>query len=407
VQLFRPEAMRGQDRLHGEVVLVPPVSWQILGGFLLLSVIAAGLFLSLAEYSKVTAVEGRLTGSRGVLRTVALRPGRIEEVFVREGQRVEAGAPLARLSVSTSDGTASLEERRSAAVLRQDELLGRRSPEIAQAFLARAGGLRAQIDGDRSEIANIGAQMNEQRALVRSAVEDLARARSVAARGFISLHDVRQREEQLAARRQALSRLEQELAARTARISVAQAELASARTEYDRQMTDLAGARAELAGEAAADENAPSVVVTAARAGTVTGIVVHPGDAVGATTHILSIIPDGTRLQARIEVPAEAAGFIEPGQTVRLAIDAFPYQTYGTVEARIDAVSMATVPVARADGSADEVFLVQATLREESVRAYGRARPLRPGMTVSARIVTRSRSLAEWLFEPLFAVGRR
>ena len=70
-------------------------------------------------------------------------------------------------------------------------------------------------------------------------------------------------------------------------------------------------------------------------------------------------------------------------------------------------MSMAAVPVVDADGSARQVFLVRAALEAESVRAFGQARPLRPGMTVTARVTTRSRSLAEWLFEPLYAVRRR
>src|SRR5688572_15285903 len=158
--------MRGQDRLHGELVLVPPLSWQIIGAFLLATVLVAGLFLSLAQYGKVTTVEGRLTGSRGIVRAVALRSGRVEAVLVEEGHRVAAGAPIARISGATSDGGALLEDRRAAAIARQDELLRLRAPEIALAFQARANGLRAQIDGDRREIASIAAQIDEQRNLV-------------------------------------------------------------------------------------------------------------------------------------------------------------------------------------------------------------------------------------------------
>ncbi|HEX8380696.1 MAG TPA: HlyD family efflux transporter periplasmic adaptor subunit [Allosphingosinicella sp.] len=407
MQLFRPEAMRGQDRLHGEVVLVPPVSWQLLGGFLLAAVVGAIFYFSTAEYKKVTTVRGQLTGSKGVVRAVAPDAGIVEAVLVEEGQIVAAGTPLARISVSTSDGGASLQERRSAAIARRERIMTQREPELAEAFRARSASLRAQIDGDRSEIASIQAQMGEQRDLVRSAVEDLERARTVAARGFVSGRDVRQREEQLGSRRQSLSRLEQELSVRSARIEMAQAELARARTEYDLQLADLADDRAELAGQAAADENALRVVVKAAQAGRVTGLLVHSGDAVGANTPLLSVLPEGTRLQARIEVPAAAAGFIQPGQGVRLAVDAFPYQTYGTIEARVDSVSAATVPVARPDGTSEEVFLVRATLPSGGIRAFDRTQPLRPGMTVTARIATRARSLAEWLFEPLFAVGRR
>ena len=399
--------MRGQDRLHGEVALVAPVSWQIVGGFLLLAVLAAGLFVATARYGKVTTLQGQLTGDRGIVRTVAPRDGRIVDILVREGQRVAAGTALARISVSTSDGEASLQEQRAAAIARQDALLRGSGPEMEAALQSRMRGLRAQVAGERSEIASVSAQIREQRGLVRSAAEELARAREVAVRGFVSARDVREREELLATRRQGLSRLEQELAARETRISVATAELARAQSEYDLQLANVGRARAELSGLAAADENAATFVLVAPRSGTVTGISVEPGDAVTASRHILSIIPDGTRLEARIQAPTEAAGLIERGQKVRLAVDAFPYQTYGTVDAVIDSVSMAAVPVVAGDGSARQVFLVRAALRSEDISAFGRSRPLRPGMTVTARVTTRSRSLAEWLFEPLFAVQRR
>lgn len=407
VQLFRAEALRGQDRLHGEVVLVPPVSWQIVGLFLLLTIVVAGLFLATAEYSKVATVQGRIAAGDGLARALAPRAGRVEAVLVSEGQRVEAGTPLLRLAVSASDEAGSLGERRAAAVARQAEMLGRRAPAMAETLAARMRGLAAQIEGDRNERASLAAQIAEQRALIRSAAEELERARAVAARGFVSARDVREREELLATRRQGLSRLEQEASARAARIAVAEAELARTRAEHGLEAADLARAQAELTGVAAADENTATIVVTAARAGIVTGIAVDEGDALAPGSHVMTIVPEAGRLEARLEVPTAAAGFIEPGQTMRLAVDAFPSQIYGTVDARVDSVSLASVPVERADGSADEAFLIRATLAADAVRAYGRDHPLRPGMAVSARITTRKRSLVEWLFDPLFAVGRR
>ena len=407
MELFRREALRGQDRLHGDVVLVPPVSWQLLGGFLLATVLIAAAFLATASYSKTTQVTGRLTGDKGIVRAVPARAGIVQAILVREGQQVAAGTPLARIAIVTPDGQASLEARRSEAIARRDAILTSREPDVMRSAEAQVAGLAAQIGGDRAESANLAAQIDEQRALVRSAEQDLERARVVAARGFLSGNDILRREELLATRRQGLSRLEQELSARRARIESAEAELARARSELALQRSDLASARAELAGAAAADENASVIVVTAAEAGTVTAIVSHPGDSAAPDRPILSIVPAGTRLQASIEVPPAAAGFLEPGQTLRVAVDAFPYQTYGTVDARIDSVSQATVPVTGRDGAAGEAFLVRASLRAQAVSAFGRAQPLRPGMTVSARITTRSRSLAEWLFEPLFAVSRR
>ena len=39
--------------------------------------------------------------------------------------------------------------------------------------------------------------------------------------------------------------------------------------------------------------------------------------------------------------------------------------------------------------------------------AYGAPHPLRPGMTLTARIRTRPRSLLAWMFDPVLAVQKR
>ncbi|HYG29042.1 MAG TPA: HlyD family efflux transporter periplasmic adaptor subunit [Allosphingosinicella sp.] len=249
MQLFRPEALRGQDRLHGDVVLVPPVSWQLIGAFLLAAVLAAAAFIASASYAKVTIAHGRLVTDRAVVGVGSLWAGTISEILVREGDEVAAGQPLARIAVAGDAGN----------------------------------------------------------------------------------------------------------------------------------------------------------LVTASEAGTVTAIEAAPGDAVPLERPIFFIVQGGGGLRARLAVPPAAAGFIEPGQTVRIAVDAFPFATHGTIEGRIDSISSAAVPLA---GSAGEVFVALATLRQDSIRAFGRERPLRPGMTVRARITTRSRSLAELLFEPFYAAAQ-
>ena len=43
----------------------------------------------------------------------------------------------------------------------------------------------------------------------------------------------------------------------------------------------------------------------------------------------------------------------------------------------------------------------------ETMMAYGQAIPLQPGMLASAEIVFDRRSLLRWLFDPIYAVGRR
>ena len=119
------------------------------------------------------------------------------------------------------------------------------------------------------------------------------------------------------------------------------------------------------------------------------------------------VVPNDATPRAELYVPTNAAGFLAIGQEVRLAVDAFPYQRYGTVSAKISEISSVAIPRRGADGAAVPVYLVTAELTQPWVVAFGRKQPLLPGMALTARIVTEKQSLFRWLFEPLFAVGAR
>lgn len=406
-QLFRREALRAQDRLHGELSLAPPVSWQLLGVFLAGTMAVAGAFLAMGQYAKATVVTGTLTGNRGVVRAVAARTGTLSDLLVSEGQHVRHGQPLARLSVAATADGATLQDQRLAAIAEEARAVEGRGPALAAAAGARVDSFQADLASAAASARDLDAQIAEQRGLVQSAEQDLAQANTVAQRGFISKRDIRLRETELAERRQALARLQGDAATLAARVAAARAGITQARAELSGQTTAVAEARAQLRRASLEDGNARALTVVAAVDGIVTGVAAHPGDPVGPDAPIASIVPDGSQLQATLEVPPGAAGLLRPGQPVRVAVDAYPYQLHGTVPARLASVSTAAVPVARADGTRAEAFVARATLASATLVAYGRPQPLRAGMSVSARIQTEPRSFARWLLDPLFAVGRR
>jgi membrane fusion protein len=119
------------------------------------------------------------------------------------------------------------------------------------------------------------------------------------------------------------------------------------------------------------------------------------------------IVPADAELQAELAVPSSAIGFVKQGQEVRLAIDAFPYQRFGTVKGEVLTVAESAFSQQGATGAVVAVYLVRIKLDADAITAFGRSEPLVPGMTLSARIITEKQSLLEWLFEPLYAVRRR
>jgi multidrug efflux pump subunit AcrA (membrane-fusion protein) len=107
---------------------------------------------------------------------------------------------------------------------------------------------------------------------------------------------------------------------------------------------------------------------------------------------------------ARIEGTPSARLFVrEPGmprlaamQEVRLFFDAFPYQRYGTIHAKLDWISPATV--ATADGA---VFTARAILDTACFSSRGHQLPVRAGMKGEARIIVGDRTAVEYIFEPV------
>lgn len=145
----------------------------------------------------------------------------------------------------------------------------------------------------------------------------------------------------------------------------------------------------------------------------VTGQVLTAGAQNGmvtnADTMLFLIAPEDGKLIARMLVPSRAAGFLKENQDVRLAIDAFPYQRFGTLSARIRRISGSTILPGQAEvpfAFQEASYLVEGELQSATINAYGNAIKIANGMQFSADIVIDRRNLLQWLLDPLYAAGR-
>jgi membrane fusion protein len=407
--LFRKEVSQTlKDRLPGDVTIIVPVAWQSICYLIFGSVVAGGMFLSNASYSRVETVSGTIMPDTGVSTIVSTRAGVIADVAVREGQQVEVGAELARIR-SEEEGSTELSPSAlvEAAIARQDASLAAQSDAAQASAQAQNAQLAAQRTGLIAEIGQLQSQISTQQALIASAQKDLDRARSIADRGFISGRDMQVREETLLARQQGLSQLAQALAAKRAALAESERGVAQLAAQTRAQAASLSAARAQVAQQAASTAGARSYVLRAPVSGRVTALTARIGQSTGPQSQLMVIVPKGAKLRAELALPTAAIGFVKKGQTVRLAIDAFPYQRFGTVSGSVETVSASAVNAQGPNGSTIAVYPVTVELDAMSVSAFGRNEPLLSGMTLTARIITEKQSLLEWLFEPLFAVQRR
>lgn len=385
-----------------------PVAWQVIGYFLFASVVGAFIFLSLASYARVETVTGLIVPDRGIVTIVAPRNGIVMSIAVRDGHDIRAGTELAAIRAEEDGADAvSVAGQMEAAVGHQDSSLAAQMAAARQAADAQLRQLAAQRFGLSQEIAQLQSQISLQRNLIVSAQKDHERTRTIAEHGFISQRDLQAREETLLVRQQGMSQLVQSLASKRASLSEVERSAAQVEAQAQSQRASLAASRAEVARQAASIAGSRAYTLRAPVAGRVTALTARVGQLASASAPLMTIVPSNSVLDAQLAVPSAAIGFVKPGQEVRLAIDAFPYQRFGTLKGKVQRVASSAVNMQTPGGATIPVYPVTVALERAGVLAYGKREALVPGMTLTARIVTEKQSFLQWLFEPLFAVQRR
>jgi membrane fusion protein len=150
------------------------------------------------------------------------------------------------------------------------------------------------------------------------------------------------------------------------------------------------------------------------------GFIRTTSPAAGLIAHLLvregDEVEEGQRL-AEVRVAAEIAGGnagAAVAQGLRdeaAATKALPYQRFGVVPGAVKTVSTTVLgpnEISIPGLSIQEpVFRVHVTLSRAAIEAYGKSYPLQPGMLLNADLVFDRRTLLQWLFDPLYAVGQR
>jgi membrane fusion protein len=334
--------------------------------------------------------------------------GLVIELSAREGQRVSKGTSLAAVRIDRDlgkgDAAAVLT---GAAIARQDQSLETQAKESAVAVEAQLSQVAARRSGITYEIAGLMAQIRLQREVVDSARKEVEDATEITARGFMSKRDFRTLEVTYLTHQQQLVQLEQSLSTKRSELDQANRSAAEAAAHGRSQAASIEADRAQLAQLATNARSAQSYLIVAPVDGTVTGVVTHVGQTVSSQSILMSMVPAGAILQAELQVPSTSIGFVKTGQEVALALDAFPYQRFGTIKGRVRSVSQVAIPSQVASNNTSLYYLVIVNISKPDIKAYGQIERIAPGMSLTARITTERQTLLRWVFDPLFAILNR
>ncbi len=414
--LFRDEALQArQGNWLGRVQLIRPLTLDLVTVVVLLIAAAIVAFLSLAQYTRKTTVDGALLPDRGLIRLVPSETATVIERRVQEGQTVQAGDVLFVLALERprllaqgqADVRRSLSERQRSlqdAVRQQDGLMAAQLATLDRRLLA----LDAERAGADRELA-----LQQQRLTL--AQQALTRLEALRNEQFISEAQVLNKKEELLGLQAQLQALTRQRAA----LGREQAQLEGDRRSLPLLTRSAQGGLerdlAELTRETAEQDSERQVIVRAPQAGTVSAVLAEPGQSVSPASALASLVPQGAQLQAQLYAPSSAVGFVQPGQAVRLRLEAFPYQKYGHLEGRVTQVSRSPVGPAElaaqtlaglnAGRSGEAMFRITVAL--DDAQAAHWTQPLTAGMRLQADVLLERRRLIEWLFEPLFGLRER
>lgn len=411
-ELFRREAIAyATRRLAGPVVIASPLSIKLLGGLLAGTIIAAAVFAATATYARKATVTGWLVPDQGLVRAAARAPGLIQRLFVKEGQIVEQGARIAELGLAVETAAGNVGETVARSLLVEANALKAKSEAQKARLEAEAAQSKQRIAGLKREIEHAQRQSTLQEQRVALAQGLVTQSAGLTDKGFMPTKEFDARrsaalaaEQELAGGRRLLASLERELGDLEARLVAIPIEILAARAEGQT-------AAAALEQRAADAESRHTQFVLAPIAGRVGALPVTGGQSIVAGTTIAVLMPSGGRLEAELLIPSRAIGFVRTGQEVKLMLQAFPHQRFGTMPGTVRTVSSTVLGPAEFSipglNLQEPVFRIRVTLAKETMDAYGEAIPLQPGMLLAADIVFDRRSLIRWLFDPIYAVARR
>ena len=149
--------------------------------------------------------------------------------------------------------------------------------------------------------------------------------------------------------------------------------------------------------------------ILAPRSGRIASIRIRNGEWTRPGQRLLDILPNDAELEARLFASGSAIGAITVGQTVRVYLDAFPYERHGAQTGRVRSISETTLTPAEASaqGAPAGAFRIDVEFPDGFDLTVGQRRALRPGMTVRSDFVGGHGTLIDWLFDPLRSAAER
>jgi len=351
-----------------------------------LSVLIA--WASVARVDQVTRAQGQVIAAGRTQQIQSTDGGVIAELFVKEGQQVQAGQRLAvletgRAQVAVDDSQSRVAALKTARARLYAEMQPLVFPAELQAYPEYIQNQRALYLRRKQAIDQELASLKR---LLRLAQDELAMNEKIFSYGDVSQADILRLQRQV-------TDIEAQMINRQNRyFEEAQQELTKVQEELDSQTEQLRDRQQVLSHT---DLIAPVDGVVKNISMHTLGGVLRPAEA------LLELVPTDSELILEVKVSPADIAYVQLEQPAMVKFDAYDYSIFGSLNGQVKYISPDTI---REDSPQGAAYFYRAHIHVQPPDPQDeRARRIiiRPGMTAGVEIKSRDRTVLSYLTKPI------
>jgi len=387
------------------------------------------LWAHFAQIDEVTRGEGKAIPSSKVQKIQNLEGGIVSQIFVHEGQVVQAGEQLMRLDPTRfQSNVGETEADRLAMFLRVERLSaeveerplnipddvrakvpGQASSEEAL-FHSRQQQLKDETDGLQQQLVQKQQELREfvsKQAQYRNSLnllrQEISMSEPLVAQGAMSQVELLRLKRgevenrgQLDATTLAIPRAEAAVKEVERKVAETQSRFRSdALKELNEARTELS--KATATGKALEDRVSRTLVTSPVR-GIVKQLLVNTiGGVIQPGSDLIEIVPLDDTLLVEARIRPQDIAFLRPGQHAMVKFTAYDYTIYGGLQADLEQIGADTVT----DDDGNSFYLIKLRTRKSHLGSDDKPLLIIPGMIATVDIMTGKKSILSYLLKPI------